>query len=88
MTKLYSGSIEDYSDNIEDYNYCIEAYEDQEQTIQRLQSALRAVRARINGEWHQPDLVAAGPLMTNKWSDVYRLDVCRFIDEVLAERGT
>lgn len=38
-----------------------------------VEKAMRAVQARINGEWDQPDLVAFGPLLPDTTSDCLRI---------------
>ena len=48
----------------------------------RLRAALRAVQARIDGEWDHPALVALGPLSTDT-----DLDVRYIIQSALAACG-
>ena len=51
----------------------IEAYEDQQGTIATLQSALRAIVARVDGVWDDPDLMAIGELFPDDGDDVVRI---------------
>lgn len=40
---------------------------------ERLVNALRAIEARINGEWDNPHLIAAGSLHPNPEVDILRI---------------
>ncbi len=42
-------------------------------TAESLRCALRAIIARIEGEWDQPDLVRAGPLDVDELVDIKRI---------------
>ena len=54
----------------EPYNDSLETYEDQEQKIQDLLSFVRAVTARIDGEWDNPHLMQWGALHINEEWDI------------------
>jgi len=62
-----------FSVTAEAYGDSIEAYEAQQETIIILQVALRAIVARINGVYDDPDLLTIGALFPDAEEDVVRI---------------
>jgi len=79
VRSLFGGGIEFSAGEL--HLECAKVLEAAPGALQGCKAALRAIAARVNGVWDDPDLIAFGPL------GMMDVDVVALVNAAIAERG-